>query len=602
MVSLLINELHKICIMNKIDNLELLYIPDFDLNSSDEEIDEFQKELSSEEKESLKEILTLEQQANVSKSFMSDLLDAVKKGALDYVDSMTDTTDSISSAKRSDSVRQWDDTEIEPINKSANKAEADAFAPRTMADANKSALRHTNEDVTKGMSESGKQLFQKYETAYNQRTKSLSQLSKDGSSIKRSETNTNLETLSGLRGYRIGPVVSMPTASQAKEQYSQYVKDCNGSAKTPSAWLYDQNMKQFDTELAKQLGFKSANQAREWRAANKLTVHEGPDGMFMVPSDVHAAARHDGYRSMMSKYMKGEISKEEMDSYVRAEKVAYAKHEVKERGTRMIKGIGLSVVKDILKCSIVVLVKETINEFKQKTEEKFVVRMMRVFKQCWEHVKNKFMEIVRDLLKNIKASIVNEFLTALNDFLFKTFKNIFKVIRQMWSSLKSAFKIICSDTYSVAEKVFEVAKVLSAGFVGVIGFSLSELIEKLLTSMCIPFASFISECLSGLFSGIMSAVVLMLFDNVKQYFISKDNEVSLMQLRSRRLCIEISQVSLDSLKFYKRLDEHIGVIFSSVTAESLNGSIKVCEDLGVPSAVICKTTKDVDAFMASRRR
>ena len=78
--------------------------------------------------------------------------------------------------------------------------------------------------------------------------------------------------------------------------------------------------------------------------------------------------------------MKGEISEEEMKSYVRAEKVAYAKHEVKERGTRMIKGIGLSAIKDVLKCTIVVMTKETINEFKQKSEEKFVERMMRVIK------------------------------------------------------------------------------------------------------------------------------------------------------------------------------------------------------------------------------
>ena len=52
-------------------------------------------------------------------------------------------------------------------------------------------------------------------------------------------------------------------------------------------------------------------------------------------------------------------------------------------------------------------------------------------------------------------------------------------------------------------KVFEVAKVMTAGLVGVIGFSLNELIEKGLMSLGIPFASFIAECLSGLFSGIM---------------------------------------------------------------------------------------------------
>lgn len=356
-------------------------------------------------------------------------------------------------------------------------------------------------------------------------------------------------------------------------------------------------MKQFDAEIAKQFGFSSVSEAQKWRQQNKLTVHEGPDGMFMIPSDVHSAARHDGYRSMMSKYMKGEISKEEMKSYVRAEKVAYAKHEVKERGTRMIKGIGLSAIKDVMKCTIVVMTKETVNEFKQKSDEKFVERMMRVIKQSWQHVKNKCKEIISNLWKNIKGSILSELLTALNDFFFKTFKNVFKVIRQMWNSIKNAIKIICSDRYTASEKVFEVAKVMTAGLVGVIGFSLNELIEKGLISLEIPFASFIAECLSGLFSGIMSAVILMLFDNIKKYFIAKSDKIRLLQMRSHRLCIEISLVTLDSLKFYKKLDEHIGLALSPVTKTRLDGSIKTCEDLQISSSDICRSTKDVDAII-----
>lgn len=585
--------------MSQIESLNILYIPDFDLNSSYEDIDEFQKELSTEEEDILQEILTLEKNAKVSSNFMSDLLEAVKKGSLDYIDSMTDTTDSISSLKRSDSVRQWDDTEIEPINTSADKSEADAFKPRTMEEANQSALRNSSPESTKGMSESGRKLFAKYEEAYNQRTKSLYQLSKDGNKIKRNDVKTNLDTLAGLRGYKIGPVVPMPTTEQAKEDYNKYLSEHSGTGKTktPSSWLYDQNMRQFDTELAKQLGFSSVNKAREWRKQNKLTVHEGPDGMFMVPSDVHSAARHNGYRTMMSKCMKGEISEEEMKSYVRAEKVAYAKHEVKERGTRMIKGIGLTAIKDVMKCTIVVMAKETINEFKQKSEEKFVERMMRVIRQSWHHIKNKCKEIISNLWKNIKGSILSELLTALNDFFFRTFKNIFKVIRQMWSSIKNAVKIICSDRYTASEKVFEVAKVLTAGMVAVIGFSLNELIEKGLMSLGIPFASFIAECLSGLFSGIMSAVVLMLFDNVKKYFKTKSDEIRLLQLRSHRLCIEIGQVTLDSLKFYKKLDEHIGLALSPATTTRLDGSVKTCEDLQIPSSDICRSTKDVDAIL-----
>lgn len=584
--------------MDKISFEGVQYIPDFDLNSSYEEIDEFDKELSNEEELLLQDILTLEQQANVGNHFMSDLLSAVEKGSLDYIDSMTDTNDTLVSMKRSGNVSKWDDVDIKPINTSPYKDDSDTSQTRKMSDANKSAFLNISDVDTSGMSASGKQLFKKYEEAYSQRTKSLSQLSKEGNTINRSDKNTNFETLSGLRGYRIGPVVPMPTAKQAKEGYDQYLANNGGTGKTASSWLYDENMKQFDTELAKQLGFNTPKEAEKWRKENKLTVHEGPDGMFMVPSDVHASARHDGYRSMMSKYMKGEISEAEMKTYIREEKVAYVKHEAKERGTRMIKGIGMSAIKDVLKCAIVVITKETISEFRKTTEDKFVTRMMRIFKQSWAHVWEKCKQILSGLWKNIKSSFLSELLTALNDFFFKTFKNVFKVIRQMWSSIKSAFKIICSSNYSKEEKAFEVMKVLTSGIVGVIGFSLNEILEKGLLSigLPLPFASFISECLSGLFSGIMSAVVLMLFDNLKKHLKAKSAELQLLQLKSRKLCLEIGHQTLESLKFYKHLDEDIMLALSPFTSVRLNGSIRLCSDLGTDAP--CKNIQDVDNIIA----
>lgn len=221
--------------MEKITFNGIEYTPDFDLNTSYEDMDAFDKDLSVEEEGLLQEILILEQEANVGTHFMTDMLEAVKKGALDYVDSMTDTTDSLSDMKRSKSVSQWDDTQIAPINTSANKSEVDAFRPRTMKEANKSAIKTFCSQRTDGMSESGQKLFREYEEAYSQRTKSLNQLSTDNNSIKRSDTKTNLETLSGLRGYRIGPVVAMPTAEQAKEGYNAYLNENGGLGKTPSS-------------------------------------------------------------------------------------------------------------------------------------------------------------------------------------------------------------------------------------------------------------------------------------------------------------------------------------------------------------------------------
>lgn len=545
------------------------YMPEFLFKYSDEELDNLELQLTSEEEATFKEILELEQQIkdNNNKSFMKDLLEAAKDGTMQYLDSMTDTNDTFMKQKRSDDTSRWDDVKIAPINTSANKEESSAFKPRTMGQANESALK-LNPNVTDGMSESGKKIFKRYETAYSQRTKSLTQLSTGDSTIERSNDKVNFETLSGLRGYRIGPVVAMPSAQQAKEGYEAYVKD-NPGGKSASYWLYDQNMKEFDSRLAQELGFKTAAEAEKWRKENKLTVHEGPDGMFMVPSDVHSAARHNGYRSMMTEFIKGEITESEMNKYIRDEKIAYVSHEAKERGIRMVKGIGMSAIKDVLKCGVVVICEETYLEFKGKSDDKFVDRMLRILKKSWEHVKNKCSEIIKNLLANIKGSVLSEILTAINDFFLGTFKNIFKIVRQMWSSIKNAFKIIFSKdkNISIGERIFEASKILTAGVVSIIGFSLNELIEKALTSIGIPFASFISECLAGLFAGIMSAIVMMLFDKFKHKFMTESPYVRELQLRSKCLLIDSALISIDSLRTDKKMLEtynFVGQIFGYI--------------------------------------
>lgn len=292
--------------------------------------------------------------------------------------------------------------------------------------------------------------------------------------------------------------------------------------------------------------------------------------MFMVPNDVHASARHNGYRSMMSNYVNGKMTDKEINDYITNEKIAYVKHESITRGTRMVKGIGLSAVKDLLKCTIVVMSEETYNEFKVESQDKFIDRMLNVFKKAWEKVKAKCASILKNLLKNIKGSILSELLTALNDFFFGTFKNIFKIVRQMWTSIKNAFKIIFSkdDNISIGERFFEASKILAAGIVGVFGFSLNELIEKGLTSIGIPFASFISECLSGLFAGIMSAIVMMLFDKFKKDFLTDSPLVQKMQLESKSLYISCAQVSLSSLKLDIQVAEtynFLGNVFMSIS-------------------------------------
>ena len=565
------------------------YIQDFEFKFSEEDIEDISKQLSAEEEIIFEEILKLEKDADNKTDLMKDLLEAAKIGTMQYLDAMTDTGESFDRLKDPDNVRKHNEEEINRRAHSANPNES--RESRTMQEAFYEPFDKNVSGSTSGMSAEGAKLFERHKKAYSQRTKSVTGTSVGKTSHYRSDESVNFESLSGLRGYRVGTVVSMYSTEEIKTMYADDTEK-RGTIDNTSNWLREKNFEKFDEALMKEYGFKSRSAAERWRKDNHLTIHESPDGMYLVPTDVHDAVSHAGYISKMTALLEGKITKDELNSYIIKEKIEYVKHEAYTRGVRAIKGVGLTAIKDVLKCSIVVICENTYTEFKEKSEERFIDRMIRVLKKCWEHVKAKCAHIIKNILENIQGSLLSEILTAINDFFFKTFKNIFRIVRQMFASIKRAFKIITSKDKSISfgERIFEASKVLSAGIVGLVGFSLNELIEKGLTSIGIPFASFIAECLSGLFAGIMSAIVMMLFDKLKKQFISQSTATRQLQLESRYLCIHSAQVDISSLIMdMKMLDTYnfIGQIFASmndiykhIESEKQNGEKLTCVLVG----------------------
>ena len=153
------------------------------------------------------------------------------------------------------------------------------------------------------------------------------------------------------------------------------------------------------------------------------------------------------------------------------------------------------------------------------------------------------------------GAIGTELLNAINDFFTGTFKRLFSVIRQMFGSIKNAFRILCSKEHSWQEKVFEAAKVLSAGAVAILGFSLNEIIEKGLLhipGMPVSIASFIAECLAGLSAGTFSNIVLMLFffffDHTKASLKVRDAQLQLSLHRSQSIFIDNLRIDVAVLK------------------------------------------------------
>lgn len=526
--------------------LKVLFLSDIDCGDS-EAIGSIDKKLNDEEESMLKEIVELQERINNSSTFMKDLLNAVGKGTMQYIDAMTDTGDTFIDNKDSFASRN-NDLAVDKKNKPATPV--DDWQTRTLGEANKEVFDKNTPHSTTGMSEEGRKKFERNRKAYSQRTKSLHRVTHEGVVVNKDKQYENFESLAALRSYRIGYVVPMPPVQEVKAGYESAVAE--GKAYSRAGYIRKVNFDTFDKALIKKYGFKSKKQAREWREANHLTIHEGPDGMFLVPTDVHDKVNHTGYCSKLSDVLQGkEGAEEELRNFKIKEKIATGVHEVGTRGVRVANGMRMAMVKDCLKFSIVTMCTETYTEFKEEREDKLIDRFKRIINNFIEKCKVKFKNRLKNVLSSLKSSVFTEILVAINDYFTGIFKNIFKVIRQMWSSIKTAFKIIVSSDKNVTmgDRMFEAAKVLSAGVVAILGFSLNELIETGLSSIPFlqPFASFIAEILSGLLSGILSAIVLMLFDHIKGSLEVNDAKLRVALLNSKCVCVDCARMNISSL-------------------------------------------------------
>ena len=526
---------------------------DLEISFGDEYLDELDLQLSMEDEQTLKEIEELTQKIESHPNLMDDLLGAVKKGTMDYIDAMTDTGDTFNEMKNPDSIKGTTNTEIEKKIKplDGNKE----WSPRTVKDAKSTPFDNNVSFSTQGMTPEGVARFERYKEVYKQRTKSITSISTEDNLIHyKTDENANYESLSGLRSFRFGPVVAGPSVQEMKDSFA--LSREKGNAYSTSGFIRKENYDAMDRALMKEFGFKTKAEAEAWRRDCHLTPHETPDGIFLVPSDVHDASPHKGYCSMLKDVLdEKEGSEEKLKAFKAEQTKKYILHEAKTRGVRLAAGIGLNALKDVMKFSIATICTETVSEFKLETEEKLIDRIKRILKNFWEKAKVKIKNLFKSLVDTIKKSLLTELLTAINDFLLGTFRNIFKVIRQMIGSIKNAIKVIFNRDSSWSDRIFEASKILAAGAVGVLGFSLNELIEKGLSFIGVPFASFIAECLSGLFAGILSAIVLMLFDHIKGSFEVRDNQLKLLLLERKSVFIGVARIEISSILAEKSLLE-----------------------------------------------
>lgn len=340
----------------ELENKNDIIRSDVEIEHEDLSLESFDEILSEQEELLVAQIDELQKQIDDSHDLMFDLMEATKKGAIDYVDAMTDTGETFSEAKDSKTVKSLNGIEIDKRHKPTDVESNANWQTRKMSDAKKNPFDKNVSENTNGMSEAGKAKFERYKEAYSQRLKTNNITSKgEGNSIKTSDPTQNLESLAGLRNYRVGPVVPIPDIETTKEGYKTAVAE--GKTYSVAGYIRKQNFAAFDDALVEKFGFSSRAEAERWRKSNHLTIHETGNGMFLVPTDVHDSSSHKGYCSKLADILEGKEGAENaMEQYIRDEKIAYVKHEAKIRGWRAAKGAGMAAAKDLMKHVIANLV------------------------------------------------------------------------------------------------------------------------------------------------------------------------------------------------------------------------------------------------------
>ena len=489
------------------------------LNALWDELEEMKIELTKEEEQALAEIAKHKEKLK-DHNLLKDIGDTALKGVQDYLDSFIDTSEIVNDWKNPGAVRNRNDSQVK-----FRQPDGSLNPGRTLEEAKKDPYPATAKRDNTAMSEKGRQRLAYYEEVYKQRTKTVSDHSNDlGGRLSKNEV-----TLAGIESFQFGPKVDLYTPDEYKRMYQENQE--KGNQYGPTGFIRKVNYDKFYSEKYAEFGFPNKTQFASWCRDNNLTIHESPDGMYLVPTDVHATESHTGEVSKLQQYLSGEITKKDLAKFEKETRMAKVKYETATRATRAGKAVGMSAVKTLVMKVSTIVVTETYFVFSSKEGEdkrSFTEKMSDLVKNCAakmkEQVKPTFNKIVHGAIGNVGMEI----LTALNDFVFKTAKNIFKVIRAMIGSIIRALKVLVGKEYTWEEKVFEALKILSAGVVAALGFSLNEFITGLLTSTGVPplvvIAPYVGDVLAGLLASILSGLVLMLFDSYKERIEAKSAE------------------------------------------------------------------------------
>ena len=143
--------------------------------------------------------------------------------------------------------------------------------------------------------------------------------------------------------------------------------------------------------------------------------------------------------------------------------------------------------------------------FKDKEEnftlDKFLNKLKATAGKIWDRVKDRFKDILDEFKNGALAGALSSLSSTLMNIFFTTEKLIGKLLRETWSSLVSAAKVLFFNPQSLSPGalVREVTRILSTGVAVAMGVMLNQQLASLMTfPLGIELASFVSAVATGI--------------------------------------------------------------------------------------------------------
>ncbi|HFG1719864.1 TPA: ATPase [Vibrio cholerae] len=180
-------------------------------------------------------------------------------------------------------------------------------------------------------------------------------------------------------------------------------------------------------------------------------------------------------------------------------------------GIRQALGIVLAEIWFELKDAIPQVFKDAEDNF---TLEYFLEKLKSTSQKIWNRVKVRFKDILDEFKNGVLAGALSSLSTTIMNIFFTTQKLIGKLLRETWSSLVSAAKVLFFNPENLGPGALarEVTRILSTGVAVAMGVILNQQLSSL---MAFPLGTELAAFVSAVATGLMTIGITYFLDHSK---------------------------------------------------------------------------------------